>query len=245
MWVQNKNRGFTIVELLIVVVVIAILAAITIVSYNGITQRAKEATVKNDAASASQTLAIDYVNTDTYPATLALANGGKGIKPSADNMFYYYLNTATTPVSYTLITCNPSAKAFYKVTDTNPTPTLVTAPAPVVFNGIDPSANKYVEGALFTGGVGPGGVKQFAFYGYTGNKITMSVSYNCTSTPTIQWQRKPSGGSFANISGANSKTYITPVLSSANDNDQYRAIVSNSAGSDQTSDTILIMDYDP
>ena len=40
-----KNRGqsqvgFTIVELLIVVVVIAILAAITIVSYNGITQRA-------------------------------------------------------------------------------------------------------------------------------------------------------------------------------------------------------------
>ena len=40
-----KNRGhsqlgFTIVELLIVVVVIAILAAITIVSYNGIQQRA-------------------------------------------------------------------------------------------------------------------------------------------------------------------------------------------------------------
>lgn len=35
-----STRGFTIVELLIVVVVIAILAAITIVSYNGITSRA-------------------------------------------------------------------------------------------------------------------------------------------------------------------------------------------------------------
>ena len=245
MWAQTKNRGFTIVELLIVVVVIAILAAITIVSYNGITQRAKDATVKNDAASASQALAIDFVNTDTYPATLALANGGKGIKPSADNMFYYYLNTATTPVSYTLITCNPSANSFYKVTDTNVTPTSVAAPAPAVFNAVDPSAGKYVEGALFTGGYASGGIKQFAFYGYSGNKVTMSVSYNCTAKPTIQWQRKPSGGSFTNIAGANSKTYVTPVLSSANDNDQYRAIVSNTAGSDQTTDTTLIMDYDP
>jgi prepilin-type N-terminal cleavage/methylation domain-containing protein len=38
--IKASNRGFTIVELLIVVVVIAILAAITIVSYNGITSRA-------------------------------------------------------------------------------------------------------------------------------------------------------------------------------------------------------------
>ena len=38
---QTKARGFTIVELLIVIVVIAILAAITIVAYNGIQNRAK------------------------------------------------------------------------------------------------------------------------------------------------------------------------------------------------------------
>lgn len=36
-----KDKGFTIVELLIVIVVIAILAAITIVAYNGIQNRAK------------------------------------------------------------------------------------------------------------------------------------------------------------------------------------------------------------
>lgn len=40
---KQKTRGFTIVELLIVIVVIAILAAITIVSYNGIQQRARNA----------------------------------------------------------------------------------------------------------------------------------------------------------------------------------------------------------
>lgn len=38
---QRNRQGFTIVELLIVVVVIATLAAITIISYNGITEAAK------------------------------------------------------------------------------------------------------------------------------------------------------------------------------------------------------------
>lgn len=41
----QKQTGFTIVELLIVIVVIGILAAITIVAYNGIQQRAKNAQV--------------------------------------------------------------------------------------------------------------------------------------------------------------------------------------------------------
>ena len=41
MWAKDTNKsGFTIVELLIVIVVIAILAAISIVAYNGIQQRA-------------------------------------------------------------------------------------------------------------------------------------------------------------------------------------------------------------
>lgn len=43
-----KQKGFTIVELLIVVVVIAILAAITITAYNGIQERARNAKISND-----------------------------------------------------------------------------------------------------------------------------------------------------------------------------------------------------
>ncbi len=52
MFWANKSRGFTIVELLIVVVVIAILAAITIVSYNGISRQAKNSALQSDIASA-------------------------------------------------------------------------------------------------------------------------------------------------------------------------------------------------
>ncbi len=50
MWARNKQLGFTIVELLIVIVVIAILAAITIVSYNGIQERARISTAQSFAS---------------------------------------------------------------------------------------------------------------------------------------------------------------------------------------------------
>ena len=41
----RKQHGFTIVELLIVVVIVAILASITIVAYTGIQQRSKNSAV--------------------------------------------------------------------------------------------------------------------------------------------------------------------------------------------------------
>lgn len=47
MVVQKNTSGFTIVELLIVIVVIAILAAIAIVSYNSISLRAKDAATQS------------------------------------------------------------------------------------------------------------------------------------------------------------------------------------------------------
>lgn len=47
---RKHTRGFTIVELLIVIVVIAILTAITIVSYNGITSQARDSVKASEIA---------------------------------------------------------------------------------------------------------------------------------------------------------------------------------------------------
>ena len=48
MWAHRKQYGFTIVELLIVIVVIGILAAITIVAYNGVQNKANDTAVQAD-----------------------------------------------------------------------------------------------------------------------------------------------------------------------------------------------------
>lgn len=53
---NTPQQGFTIVELLIVVVVIAILAAITIVAYNGIQTRAKAAVISSSLKSIEKAL---------------------------------------------------------------------------------------------------------------------------------------------------------------------------------------------
>jgi len=47
---QQKQTGFTIVELLIVIVVIGILAAITVVSFNGVQEKARLTTAQSYAA---------------------------------------------------------------------------------------------------------------------------------------------------------------------------------------------------
>jgi prepilin-type N-terminal cleavage/methylation domain-containing protein len=65
----RKQTGFTIVELLIVIVVIGILAAITIVTYNGVQQRANN-TSRIAAAKHTQNVLRAYKTTfDTYPST--------------------------------------------------------------------------------------------------------------------------------------------------------------------------------
>tara|TARA_B100001250_G_C19647158_1_gene720919 strand:- start:413 stop:898 length:486 start_codon:yes stop_codon:yes gene_type:complete len=66
-----KQQGFTIVELLIVVVVIGILAAIVIVAYNGVTQSARNTGYKSDAASIAKLAETYNAQVGSYPQTAA------------------------------------------------------------------------------------------------------------------------------------------------------------------------------
>jgi len=64
---RKTTSGFTIVELLIVIVVIAILAAISIVAYNGIQARARDNIRYQDVKSITKALELYKVDTGNYP----------------------------------------------------------------------------------------------------------------------------------------------------------------------------------
>lgn len=67
-YIRSLQPGFTLVELLIVIVVISILAMIAVVSYNGIQDKAKESVAKSDLASNSR-IVMAYFTLNNNMAT--------------------------------------------------------------------------------------------------------------------------------------------------------------------------------
>lgn len=107
-----RQRGFTIVELLIVIVVIAILAAITIVAFNGIQDRARSTTVVSDLTAAAKQLKIDQANNGVFPATLAAADGGQGIRSSSGTAYIYTVDNTANPQTFSLTANNAGSFAL-------------------------------------------------------------------------------------------------------------------------------------
>lgn len=85
-----KSSGFTIVELLIVIVVIAILVAISIVAYTGIQERARASQASSALAQAKNKLEIYRVDNGVYPTSANLSSAGV----SDNDASYQYKTTA-------------------------------------------------------------------------------------------------------------------------------------------------------
>lgn len=96
---RNSRNGFTIVELLIVIVVIGILAAIVIVAFNGIQNRANDTAVKSDLVAISKKIDIYKTDAPTYPnggqlAPLQLKASKNAYATNRNNIYYCKYDTA-------------------------------------------------------------------------------------------------------------------------------------------------------
>lgn len=69
MFKRTSNSGFTIVELLIVIVVIGILAAITIVAFNGIQQRGRDTQRVHNITTIKKSLELFHAENSFYPTS--------------------------------------------------------------------------------------------------------------------------------------------------------------------------------
>lgn len=105
---QNRS-GFTIVELLIVIVIIGILAAITIVAYNGIQDRARVSATTSALAQANKKIRVwQASNSDQYPASLSDA----GITESENVSLQYTSDNSTSPSTY-CVTATYGTTSYY------------------------------------------------------------------------------------------------------------------------------------
>lgn len=71
----TKQSGFTVVELLIIIVIIGVLAGITMIAYTGVQDRARFATEQTDLAEANKLVHMFYVGHGEYPSTAGLWTG--------------------------------------------------------------------------------------------------------------------------------------------------------------------------
>ncbi len=183
--------------------VIGILAAITIVAYNGISGRAKIATLQSDTTNAARALALWRVGTSTsdqYPTandcSASPAVNTICLKASSGNSVVYQVNNSTSPPSFCVMVTNGTVS--YEATSDSSAPIAGNCPG-VLATGISCPINFIVVPGSSTFGT-----SDFCVMKYEAKQASATV-------PVSQ----ATGIPWGDITQTNAATYSTNVAGCA------------------------------
>lgn len=97
--ITNKSKGFTIIELLVVVAIIAVLAAIVLINVTSYINKGKDAAIKGNLASALIDSAVEFDTAGSYAGFCAAAK-------------WTNISAAVTSAGGTDVTCQGTTTAF-------------------------------------------------------------------------------------------------------------------------------------
>jgi len=97
---MKDQKGFTLIELMIVIAIIGILAAIAIPQFSAYRKRSYNSAAQSDLRNAATAQEAYYVDEETYTSTVKLLVGTYGLYTSEKVKFYSVAGDVTSYVMY-------------------------------------------------------------------------------------------------------------------------------------------------
>lgn len=105
----HRNRGFTLIELMIAVAIVALIAAIAYPSYRDSVLKSRRSDAKVALTQTAQALERCYSQFASYASTNCPIQATQSTSPITSPEGYYAVNVATTATTFTL-TAQPTSK---------------------------------------------------------------------------------------------------------------------------------------
>jgi prepilin-type N-terminal cleavage/methylation domain-containing protein len=119
---KKRNKGFTIVELLIVIVVIGILALLVITTYSGIQAKARNSKRQTDIQSLQTQLEAFFSQNGYYPNLTQNMNNAGWLSTNMKSLDQNALIDPSNPTQSKTLLAAPAAKSYsYAVTESDGT----------------------------------------------------------------------------------------------------------------------------